>query len=286
MAEGNPAQVQPNQDQLPEWIGMIPDENLRKQIWDKAKPGWLMEADYRKKTQDFAEERKKLEERAKEAEVWDQWWKEKYEPWAQKLKPFEQDLEALMQGQAKIVRQNTSSNTSNPNTNNGTDPFQDWDTLRPQEQFSRYVQLYNEQVFRPWIQEFNKNFASFLADKEKQYDRSFKLQTRALKALAKDSELDVDKWMEEAAKLAQGQYDPVDLAMERLNSPKEFQRRVEEEKKKIRDEIELEYKNKEQKPGAMGSTSIPVVVRKPTSRTEIEQAVRQKAINAGIPWVR
>ena len=129
-----PAQGQQSQDQAgnltpnntqqqdPNWLSAITDETMR----NDARKEYMFQRDYTQKTQDLAKERETFDGDRKawdegktkveqEATQYRDWYAQQYQPFYQKLTPHWDDINAVLEGHAKVVRNGQATAPATPN---------------------------------------------------------------------------------------------------------------------------------------------------------------------------
>jgi len=180
---------------LPEYLNVITDEKVRKELWAKLQNDTVPKADFTKHAQQKADELKvaqdKLSAQMVENQKFSTWYYNTYEPWLTQVKP---QLDQLQNG-------TQTTQTGTPVNNNVNDPYANWADLQPAEQQKLMQdQIVNQlgQQFQTWGQNFTNNMNQSLASREKYYQDYLGLYVDANEKKRNDPELDIQKYMTRA----------------------------------------------------------------------------------------
>jgi len=289
------------QQQDPQWLSAIADEATRAE----ARKGYMQERDYTQKTQELAKERETFQTDQKswdegkskvetEAAQYRDWYNQQYQPFYQKLAPHWDEINAVLEGQAKVVRNGQASVPAPTNGPNPVPPdyWNNYDMLTPQEQAVRQQEALVQYGLNPAMQQqvqgLQQAFAQQLSDRDKVYGNWAKLFTDGFTKKLANPEFPIETYMENALKVQNGQMDPMAVAYSVTMADSDRKKADEESYKRGRADAELELKNQQQSEGALGGQGTPQVFTKPQSRTRgaIETDVQGIAHKMGIPWLR
>lgn len=266
---------QGTQQQEPAWLQHIPE-----QYREEAKKNVLLQSDYTRKTTEIAEKQKAWEQEkqqlAERLNNYDTWYRDQYAPFYQKAQPHMEKIIAMINGQQAQAQQ--------PAQSNGNDPFEHYDVLPPQEQAKRLAEYLNQNYLSNALSALKQEFNQTLAQREAYYSNLLNVMTDAYGRKFQNPGLDLQAYMKEALEIQSGKKNPLDLAYTSVTKEADLKNLQEQFYKKGREDMELEFKNKQLSSGALQSETIPLFKQKPLTREQVEESVRQKALKAGLPW--
>ena len=291
------------QQQDPGWLSAIADEAMR----NEARQGHLFHKDYTQKTQELAKERDAYKV---EREAWDKegkatteaelkkytdWYSAQYTPFKQKIESRWDDINAVLEGNAQIVKngatptaQQTLDGEGQYGVPNGY--WENYDVLTPQEQaqkqYSAVMQHGITPAVKQGIEQLQQNFNQQIQQREQVYGNYLKLLTDGFTKKLENPNFDINSYMSNALKIQTGQVDPMKMAYS-MTMADEDRKSIEETayKRGKADQVQ-EHTNQQQSDGAQGNglMSLPFQKPQPRTRAEIENEVRGKAAKDGIPW--
>lgn len=292
------------QQQDPVWLSAIADEAQR----NDARQGYMFHKDYTQKTQDLAKDRDAYKV---EREAWDKegksaneaelkkhtdWYRDQWTPWKQKIDPHWEDINAVLEGQAKIVRNNAPQTPTSAQTLDGEGQYgvpqnywDNYDVLTPQEQAQKQYSAVMQHGITPavqnGIQQIQQDFNKQIQQREQVYGNYLKLLTDGFTKKLENPNFDINKYMSNALQIQNGQVDPMKMAYS-MTMADEDRKSVEETAyKRGKADREQEYQNQQQSDGAQGAGLMGSFQKpQPRTRAEIENSVKAQAAKTGIPW--
>lgn len=289
---GAPASAQPGTAQEPKWLSAIPDPALR----EEAKKDYLLQADYTKKTQTFADQQRAweqektgLQERARQYDAMSQWYQTQYLPFHQRISPKWETIDRYLKGEIDLGGNGAQAAAAQV----GGDAFKDWDLLPGNEQAKRLTEHLKTSYFDPTIQRQNQEWQQFYAAKEREwagfiqrynaiYADAFQ---KALTEYRQGREFPIQDYVNAQLEISAGKIDVPGLAFQKVTGDhrqKELEKEWYERGKKDR---EQELLNQQQSPGALQNSSVPIFRQAPKTRDEVSAAARKVAAEKGIPWI-
>jgi len=289
------------QHQDPQWLSAITDETIRAE----ARKGYMLNSDYTQKTQDLAKERETFDTDRKswdegkgkvetEAAQYRDWYSQQYQPFYQKLSPHWDDINAVLEGQAKVVR-NGQMSAQAPTNGQSTIPQDYWsnyDVLTPQEQAVRQQEALVQYGLNPVIQQQVQLLQQAFQQQQQTFDKQLaerdKVYMDVWKKTRENPDLPLDGYLQNLYKVRSGGVDHGDMAYSLTMAESDKKKADDEAYKRGRADMELEIKNQQQSPGALGGQGTPQVFIKPQPRTRaaIEADIQATAAHKGIPWLR
>lgn len=273
------AQNQPGSAQEePKWLQYIPEAERA-----EAKKGWMLEADYRKKTSEASEQRKQWEQErqqyeqyAQRAKQYEDWFQNEYTPYIQRLKPYEQQIAALLNGQQQPADMHQVPQ--------GDDPYARWEYMTPQEQAKYQQQVIVQQVADNYIVGgFNKLqqwLNDQIATREKYYQNYLNLFVDGFDRRAKDPEFNLQAYMQNALKAQMGMLNPMEVGEMLTNQERTKAQLIAEGEKRGREALQAEL---DAQNAARGTTqghgifpSTLQTLRAQNKKPNVEDVVRQK----------
>lgn len=276
-----------DENQEPAWLAAITDPALREQ----ARKEFLLQADYTKKTQELAEQRRQVEAQVAEMQAKLAAW----EDFGTKMAPHWDSFKAWSQqvrsGQPQQPQAQAQTNLAHAAQNQGLD-FSNWEYLPEQERVNRILAV-SEARQAEAIAQRERQWAEAIGNAMRQANeqnyRYFNLVVDALGRKIETPGLKLSDLLKEAQALqdqiVQGKFNPLDLAYQRLISPEQEEKKKAEYMKLGEEEYKRRLENEKQAAGVTGSGPVPISKQQPRSPGEITQAVRAEADKAGIPWV-
>jgi len=184
---------------LPEYLNLIKDEKVRKEIWDKLQNETVPKSDFTKFGQTKADELKAIQDQlttqTDQNKKFTDWYYATYEPWIKTIQPILDNHQATAQQPPNAIP---------AVNNNGNDPYANWGDLGPTEQ----AKLMTEQIvgqllpqFQTWGNNYTTTMNNSLAAKEKYYQDYIGLYVDANEKKRNDPELDIPKYMKRALEL-------------------------------------------------------------------------------------
>jgi hypothetical protein len=266
---------QQSQVQEPEWIQHVPEQHR-----ETARKGWMQEADYTRKLQEFSDGKKGWETEKADYEKRVAQWNEfqtAYQPFYQNLQKNWDKIQPILSGQ-QLPQQDHQQQ-------NGVDKqFENWDMLQPQEQAKRIAEHVNQNYLAQELAKIQNNFNQQLAQREQYYQNYLNVFADAHQRQLKNPNLDVNEYMRKVLEIQQGKQNPMDLAYAAMTGPEKEKAIEEAAFKRGREEAELEFKNKQQTNGAIQNPMIPNFKVPPMTREQVADKVRQEAITKGLTW--
>lgn len=292
------------QQQEPQWLSAIADETMRAE----ARKGYMQERDYTQGKQNLAKERETFDTDRKswdegkgkvetEAKQYRDWYSQQYQPFYQRLTPHWDDINAVLEGQAKVVRNGqaaTPQGAALPEGQNGQanipqDYWNNYDMLTPQEQAVRQQQAMVQYALQPAIQQQQQAIQQQQQALQQAINQQFterdKIYMDVLQKTRENPDLPLTTYLENLYKVRNGGMDPNEMAYSVTMAETDKKKLEEDAYKRGRADQEQEFKNQQQTPGALGQGT-PQVFIKPPSRTKgaIEADMQNVAAKANIPW--
>lgn len=240
MADQDP-QKGKQSDDTPDWIDLLPEDRRQ-----EARDGWLRQADYTKKTQSIAEQKKEYDtlkaaaDKHGHPEEWGQFW-QKAEPYWNQFQDWHKQQQA---GTTTQGQQNTQASQQQ-----GAEYWKNWDLMQPDQQarqmadhVGRGVRDAIEREYAPQIQQAFQNFGNYLQNYMGLWRRAFDMKTQ-------NPEVDLDELFRTATDVQSGKADILDVASRAMQKPEDLAKRIEDEVNKRMEQTkaqwEEEYKAKQ-----------------------------------------
>lgn len=264
----------------PKWISYIPETER-----EEARKGWMMESDYRKKTEGLTAKEKAWEaEKAQLAAAnkqYQEWWTG-FEPVYKQISdpPMWAKIEAMLTGKPIPGQQ-----AQQQHQNGQDDLWNDFDILPPAEQAKRYQQ-FSERQYAQKLTEARQEMEQRIQQAEQRAQNYLAIMTDAFARKANDPSLDVPAFIQKQLEYSMGKFNPGDLAYKSMTAERDMKKMQDEWMQKGREEAKLEFVNQQQSNGAGINPAVLTFKQPPMKREEIGEAVRKLAVDKGIPWNR
>lgn len=280
---GGQPENQPNQgqgngtDNEPKWLSAIQDQALR----DEAKKGWMMEADYRKKTSELSEQRKQWETKEadykKQVDQFNEFYRN-YEPIRQKLVSNWDKVQAILEGKEVAPQKPTDPD----------DPWKGFDLLDVTQQAQRIADYNAKHHLTPALEAVEKKILGEIAKREELFKRHFGVFSDAFAKVQENPKLPFKDLLQKAIEVQNewqnGRINPLDYAASQLTQGDTLEAMKQEWMKKAREEAMREFQNQHQPSGALQNSILPSLKQKALTREQVDEQQRQLATKNGIPW--
>ena len=290
--------------QDPQWLSAIADETQR----DVARKEYMFHGDYTQKTQNLAKEKETFETDRKsweegkgkvetEATQYRDWYNQHYQPFYQRLTPHWDDINAVLEGQAKVVRNNQVQATApegvapNGQTSIPTNYWDNYDMLSPQEQATKQNQALIQYALTPLVQQgiqtINQYLTQQFTERDKRDNGRWSLLTDGVQKQVKDPNFPFQTYLENMQKIDSGEIPRSDLAYSVTMAESDKKKLEEDAYNRGKADSDQERQNHQQTDGVLGQGT-PQVFTKPQPRTKgaIEADIQGVAAKVGIPWLR
>ena len=256
----------------------------------------MLQADYTRKTQEFAEKERAYQAQLQKLQQWETFGEQMQPHWADFKTWRDGKVNGRQVNQQQQLPANQQQQAQQLAAVAHQIDFSNWEYLPEQEKVNRILGAAQAQ--------YEKKLADTLAEREQLWGKAigdamnqsrtgdyryWNLVTDALEKKIENPKLPLRDLLKEAMSFQQqiqeGKVDPLDFAYRKLTATDEEEQNKQKWMKLGEEEFQRKQEASKQEQGVRGPGAVPVLKEAPRKPEEIAQAVRAEVEKAGIPWL-